>query len=334
MVSRAIFFLPILLSMATSNLSLLALANTTTSNLNLQLPSINIKLDRDNYSLWRSTIINALETFDLESFILNPSPPLETRILTTSDGITTTETNPEFILWRKRDRFVLLWLKSTLSEQPLSLVVRATSSHMAWTAIGKTFQAQTRARRMAMKSQLQSLTKGSLSMLEYIERKRSISDSLAENLHPISDEDLVGYILNGLDPSYGPFTTTFMMKSEDVLVDDLAGLLLQEEARLEHDHAHQPVIVTQPPVVVSQAPNSTPLLPTPTAYTINLSTSRPTSNTYQPYSAGQSLDHTFDNRRRPNIRPLCQICNKSGHEAIDCWHRANQTAYPSRRPNP
>ena len=159
MVSRAIFFLPILLSMATSNLSLLALANTTTSNLNLQLPSINIKLDRDNYSLWRSTIINALETFDLESFILNPSPPLETRILTTSDGITTTETNPEFILWRKRDRFVLLWLKSTLSEQPLSLVVRATSSHMAWTAIGKTFQAQTRARRMAMKSQLQSLTK-------------------------------------------------------------------------------------------------------------------------------------------------------------------------------
>uniref|UniRef100_A0A0R0FN86 Retrotransposon Copia-like N-terminal domain-containing protein n=1 Tax=Glycine max TaxID=3847 RepID=A0A0R0FN86_SOYBN len=202
--------------MANTSPSLLALANTTNSNLNLQIPSTNIKLERDKYSLWRSTIISALETFELESFILNPAPLMQTHIVTISDGVSTNEPNPDFVLWKKCDRFVLLWIKSTLSERALSLV--------------------TRARRMAMKVQLQTLTKGYLSMLEYIEHKHSIADSLAENLHPISDEDLIGYILSGLDSSYSAFSTAFMMKSDDVFVDDLAGLLLQEEARLEQEH--------------------------------------------------------------------------------------------------
>ena len=80
---------------------------------------------------------------------------------------------------------------------------------------------------MALKPQLQTLNKGSLSMIEYIEGKRSIADSLTENLHPISDEDLVGYLLSGLDSSYGPFSTAFMMKDAYASVDDLAGLLLE-----------------------------------------------------------------------------------------------------------
>lgn len=79
---------------------------------------------------------------------------------------------------------------------------------------------------MQLKVHLQTLTKGSMTMLEYIERKRSISDSLVENVHPVNDEDLIVYILNGLDSSYGNFITAFMMKSEALTVDDLIGYLL------------------------------------------------------------------------------------------------------------
>nr|KAJ0201977.1 hypothetical protein LSAT_V11C600316360 [Lactuca sativa] len=42
------------------------------------IPSINIKLDHDNYSLWRSNILSALATFDLAEFVLSPIPPIET----------------------------------------------------------------------------------------------------------------------------------------------------------------------------------------------------------------------------------------------------------------
>ncbi|XP_028206309.1 uncharacterized protein LOC114389769 [Glycine soja] len=162
---------------------------------------------------------------------------------------------------------------------------------------------------MAMKVQLQTLTKGYLSMLEYIEHKHSIADSLAENLHPISDEDLIGYILSGLDSSYSAFSTAFMMKSDDVFVDDLAGLLLQEEARLEQEHVHQAVVVSQPT-------NPSPLLSTPAIYTTNRFSNR-SSSTNNPNNSSSSFPRrNIDNPRR---HPICQLCSKPGHEANNYW---------------
>lgn len=291
------------------------------TNSSFQIPSINIKLTHENFCLWRSTIISALETFDLESFVLAPNPPAETRPVAPATVPPTTEPNPDYVLWKKRDRFVLLWLKSTLSERALAIVARATSSRLAWTAIERTFQAQTRANRMSMKVKLQSLTKGSLSMLDYVEQKRAIADSLAENLHPISDEDLIGHILSGLDSSYGPFTAAFMVKDADSNVDDLIGLLLQEEARLEQELLRQQVVA--PP-----APNSS----IPLALNVNrhMTRSSPTSAPGS-FSTNSSGSRFSDQRRK---RPQCQLCNRPGHEAVDCWQRNNQVDYPSRKPNP
>lgn len=68
-----IIILVAIFSMANSSSSLVA--HATASSLNLQIQNITVKLDRDNYLLRRSTIISALETFDLESFILYPTHP-------------------------------------------------------------------------------------------------------------------------------------------------------------------------------------------------------------------------------------------------------------------
>ncbi|CAN0918377.1 hypothetical protein LINGRAHAP2_LOCUS30835, partial [Linum grandiflorum] len=82
----------------------------------------------------------------------------------------------------------------------------------------------------ATEGELQSLTKGALSMLEYINNTRGVADSLAEDLQPISDEDLIGHILSGLDSSHGGFARAFMVAADCFSVDDMVGLLLQEEA--------------------------------------------------------------------------------------------------------
>lgn len=108
--------------MASNASSLLSLATTTNgSPLNFQIPSITIKLDRNNYSLWCTTITSALETFDLQDFILNPKPPAEsievaaipaTPATATSPTVAvvpaTTAPNPDYSIWKKKDRFVLL----------------------------------------------------------------------------------------------------------------------------------------------------------------------------------------------------------------------------------
>ncbi|KAL4587852.1 hypothetical protein LXL04_000726 [Taraxacum kok-saghyz] len=80
--------------MASGSSSILNLATTTASALNFQIPPINIKLDRNNFSLWRTTIISALETFDLEDFVLNPKPPSATIEVAVVQAVAATATSP------------------------------------------------------------------------------------------------------------------------------------------------------------------------------------------------------------------------------------------------
>ncbi|KAL4588192.1 hypothetical protein LXL04_001074 [Taraxacum kok-saghyz] len=271
--------------MAANNQHILGLATSSS----FQIPSINIKLETSNFCLWRTTIISALETFDLESFILNPQPPPETITTEREDAAPIIVPNPEYQLWKKRDRYVLLWLKSTLAERALAI-------------------AQTRATRMAMKHQLQTLSKGSMSMIDYNEKKRTIADSLAENLNPISTEDQIGYILQGLDSSYGPFISAVMLKDDIASVDDLVGLLFHEEARIEHDHLRNSVLVADS----TGAP--------PTTLTVNRQSRFPSQSSGSSNSS-PSGNRTSDTRRRR-------------HEAINYWQRSNLVDYPSRKPNP
>ncbi|KAL4569135.1 hypothetical protein LXL04_024766 [Taraxacum kok-saghyz] len=171
---------------------------------------------------------------------------------------------------------------------------------------------------------LKTLTKGSSSMIDYLDNKRHIADCLAENLTPVSEEDLNTFILHGLDSSYSSFMSTFLMQSVNSSVDDLIGLLLHEEAQIEADLACQ-ATAQHPP---AQNPPTTS--PFPAAHQVSRHNST-TNNQYAPPSSRNSLNYRGNDSRRRRLH--CQLCNKPGHEAINCWQCGNQKDYPSLRPN-
>ncbi|KAL4554593.1 hypothetical protein LXL04_037187 [Taraxacum kok-saghyz] len=105
-----------------------------------------------------------------------------------------------------------------------------------------------------------------------------------------------------------------MMKSEDMSIDDLVGHLLHEEACLEQEH----------PRLASAQPKTA-------ALTVNRSTPRSQNSFNNSGSVSSSASRNPDTRR---CHPVCKLCNKQGHEAIDCWQRGNQTDFPSCRQNP
>ncbi|CAI9272740.1 unnamed protein product [Lactuca saligna] len=103
--------------MASGSPKFLNLATTTATNLNFQIPAITVKLDRTNYPLWRTTIVSALEAFELEKFVFNPQPPPEILTVPTTEAILVTATspaivaipakttpNPEYATWKRHDR--------------------------------------------------------------------------------------------------------------------------------------------------------------------------------------------------------------------------------------
>ncbi|KAH0725636.1 hypothetical protein KY284_001501 [Solanum tuberosum] len=339
--------------MATSQNSgnLLSLAKQPTASSIIQLPNLSLKLDRNNYSLWKENTLDILKAFSLDSFVLGSNSPTKTITVTPTSITTATESsttqaqpeitsNPAYEEWRRSDLLILVCLRQIISHP---LLGRASSSYDAWTKIEHMFQSKTRARVMQLKSQLQNLSKGNLSILEYFDKKRAIIDSLAESLYFVQDDEFISFILNGLDSSFGIFKATLNMRYGTITPEELFGLLLQEEERLAEELLST-TINTQFGAAPSHAlltHNSSFLHPAPP---LNVNQSSilgppPLSNylAHNSHNHAQSMvpqqysESSRSNNRQSKRRVQCQICGKNNHDARNFYNRSNEKDFPPTR---
>ena len=56
--------------------------------------------------------------------------------------------------------------------------------------------------------------------------------------HPVTNDDLVEFVLAGLSPAYCPFTRSLESLHDDVNFDALNGMLLNEERQLKREDAN------------------------------------------------------------------------------------------------
>ena len=189
----------------------------------------------------------------------------------------------------------------------------------AWSYLSNLYQSQSRARVMQLRHQLQTTTKGSSTIMDYVDKKRTISHSLALAARPITDEELMSDILFGLDSSYGPFRFAINPHLDNLTTDSLLGLLLQEEEKLaEETKSFQ----LQANSISRQYSKRSPITGYPNQQSVTTSqksSTRPT-NTNPPRSS---------NRSSPRI--ICQICEKPNHHARNCYNRTNMDTYPPTR---
>lgn len=309
------------LSRTSTNLLLAALENNNTSY-GLQFPTFSFKLDRMNYSIWRANVLDSLDAFEMKHFVLAPNPPpaTVTTVATTTAPASTTS-NPDYLVWKRRDKFILLWMRTTISAALLGYVIKAETSHATWIAVEKMFQAHSRARSMHIKQQLNNLPKGAMIMLEYFEKKRALADSLADCLQPMSDKDFIACVVHRLDSSYGSFRAALNMNRNPMSFDDLLCYLLQEEERLSEEARQSS---TQPAANYSQQRNSrsqsrSPADRPPTWAPPHRQSDGAGSSSSQPQQQSEQRSKYH-----------YQLCDKLGHVARDCFNRFNLQACPSR----
>ncbi|KAH0749227.1 hypothetical protein KY290_028459 [Solanum tuberosum] len=220
----------------------LLMALSKGSNNKVSLPPLNLTLTQDNYLLWKTTIRSALEIFNWEKYLDSTQMPALTVVSPTTDSSTnqTHVPNPEYETWKSHDRVILIWIKTTNDSSILGHINQSQTATEAWTSLHHIFQTQSLAWVMTLRLQLQTMTNGSLSIIEYVQRKRTIANKLVIYMafQPVTNYELVTYILYGLDPSYGPFHTAINLRTPLVTCEELFGLLLQEEQKLVDDSAH------------------------------------------------------------------------------------------------
>lgn len=201
------------------------------------------------------------------------------------------------------------------------LVQVSSCEHAAelWTAITDMFSSQSRSRVLQLHSQLTREKKGEFSASAYYSKMKGVTDELAAIGKKIGDDELINFILNGLDSDYHPFVSSVSIK-DSLSLGDIYAQLLSYEARLLQQRSDEGRFYSFANTVSrgrgrgnsrgrDRGPNA--------GRGFNNSSS---SNRTQ----GSSTTHYSDDG------PLCQLCERTGHTVHDCWYRFNRKFVPPR----
>jgi len=170
------------------------------------------KLEGPNYITWSNQVTPILKTNDLMGFV-DGSEPCPPKYVLDDQGKATTTLSSTFLLWTKKDQFVLSWLNATLTEKVMSTTFGVTSAQQLWDSLSSCFASHSKTRISHLQRQLQSLHQGSKGCSEYIEAAKQFSAQLAAVGQPVAEDALIGYVVGGLHPSFNPVVTSLSMAS-------------------------------------------------------------------------------------------------------------------------
>ena len=212
----------------------------TTSSFTFTSP---VKLDRTNYTIWKSQILTSVRANGLEDFLDNSKPCPEQF---SSDGVINSDSdateitaaegvreNPAFAIWKRKDQMLLSWLMSAISLEILSLVVNSKTSLEIWISLEQQFGSETFAKKVHLKIMLNNLRKGAMSMTEFFGKLKTVTDELAVAGSPVSSLDFLTHLISGLGQPYYPVVVYIEANLAKMSINEAYSMLLTHEARLE-----------------------------------------------------------------------------------------------------
>lgn len=141
--------------------------------------------------------------------------------------------NPAYAEWLVKDQQVFSYIISSMTRDILAQVASYVHARPLWQALEGTFASQTRARAVNIHIALATTRKGALTVTEYIGKMRSLADEMAAAGKPLDDEDLVSYIVAGLNIEYNPVISAVLARVEPITLTDLYAQLLSFEQRMD-----------------------------------------------------------------------------------------------------
>ncbi|KAI5343099.1 hypothetical protein L3X38_010975 [Prunus dulcis] len=173
---------------------------------------VSIKLSDTNYLVWESQVKPFLLGQNLRRFV-DGSHPCPSPTLSPSDkseSSTLLSVNLDYVTWFQTDQSLISILRVTLSESVLPQVIGFSTSKEIWDCLQQNFSQQSLANSAQLKFRLFSLTKGSKSIFEYLAQAKSLADELTAIQEPVSNSDLVTYVLRGLGLDYQMIVTAIL----------------------------------------------------------------------------------------------------------------------------
>ena len=175
--------------------------------------------DDHNYDAWREHFLTHCLTFDVLGHIDGTSVPVDANDLQ----------------WTKKDGLVKLWLYGTLAHELFhSSFKTGGSARDIW--VENQFRNNKEARAIQLDNELRLTEIGDQSIQAYCQKLKSISDMLANVDAPVSERNLVMYMLNGLNEEFDNRINIIKHKDPFLSFETAKSMLQSEETRLKKHH--------------------------------------------------------------------------------------------------
>ena len=179
------------------------------------------KLTRANFLLWKMPVLPAVRGA-LVMGMLDGSDSAPPETIEDDDEKTqkkVTVPNPTYGVWLTRDQQVLSWLLKTLSPEIMAHVMGAEHCAEVWSSIMELFSSQSKAQINALRGSLANTKKLDMKVDKFVLKMKGFAMELAAAGKKIDDDELKGYILNGLGSDYTPFVTSLNATPNTTLAD-------------------------------------------------------------------------------------------------------------------
>jgi len=209
-----------------------------------------------------------------------------------------------------------------MTEPLLTRMVGLDSSVQIWQCLHSYFASHTRAQVKKLKIQLKQAKKDR-SITTYLLDIKKVINSLAAVGSPVTTADHIDAIMDGLPEEYDSFITSITSRLDPYSVEDIEALLLAHEERLEKHKAAEPSFV-HTNLTTSSSSSQRP------KYVGTFSRGGRTngrgyrSSRFNNQRSNSRGSWNSTNTSWNSSRSQCQICNKLGHTAVECWHRYDQ----------
>ncbi|XP_062076240.1 uncharacterized protein LOC133780651 [Humulus lupulus] len=226
-----------------------------------------LKLDRHNFSVWKTMVSAIVRGHHLDGYLtgtkVKPAEFLSSDIAGGDNVV-----NPEFETWIIHDQLLLGWLYGSMTESIATEVMSCDTSAALWTALETLFGAHSRSKMDEVRTKIQTVRKGGLTMSEYLRQKRQWADVLTLAGEPYPEKQLVANVLSGLDMEY--ISIVVLIEARPTTSwQELQDILLSFDSKMERLSA----------ISGSQkAPGAACALAATTAITANMATTRPVTN--------------------------------------------------------
>ena len=164
--------------------------------------------------------------------LLDEVPLIPEKFLKDLNGTVTSVLNPDFLIWKSKERALLTFISSTPTPSVLAITVGCSSAREVWKVLENRFSSISRSHVMNLKGELHNVKKGSDSVDVYLQKIKVIRDKLMAVGILLDDEELLHVAIKGLPKEFSAFRSAIRTRSAKLSFDELTTLLNAEEESL------------------------------------------------------------------------------------------------------